>query len=52
MSATDRIKFENLLQEAKYAFLAGTLDGYARAEALLAEAHAMAVDAADAKRAS
>jgi len=48
MSAAS-IKFLNLLEEAKYAFLAGTPEGYAKSETLLAEAHAMASDAADAR---
>lgn len=38
MSAAARIKFENLLQEAKFAFMSGTPEGYARAEEHLAEA--------------
>jgi hypothetical protein len=45
MSA-ETIKFDNLISEARYAFHAGD---YRRSEALLAEAHAMAVNAADAK---
>ena len=41
MSAAARIKFENLLQEAKFAFMSGTSEGYARAEVHLAEACAV-----------
>lgn len=41
MSAAARIKFENLLQEAKYAFQSGTPEGLARAEEHLAEARTL-----------
>jgi hypothetical protein len=43
MSA-ETIRFDNLIHEARYAFHA---KDYSRAEALLAEAHAMAVNAGD-----
>jgi len=38
MSAAARIKFENILELAKYAFMSGTPDGMARAEEHLKEA--------------
>lgn len=47
MSA-ETIKFDNLIHEARYAFHA---EDYARAEQLLAQAHAMAVNSNDEKAA-
>jgi hypothetical protein len=43
MSAAARIKFENLLQEAKFAFMSGTPEGFARAEEHLAEARTIVI---------
>jgi len=43
MTAADRIKFENLLKEAV------TAQSYVKASALIAEAYAMAVHAAQTK---